>query len=134
MPTDGRPNRDGGWNWSQIATSSFHRRTVSLSRRSNRLKDSRHFVVSPPVQLAPSKVFANAAPLLEEERYASRAALAEDRCHPFPAHRARLRAGFAADDGPMNSFERQRIERPNQRFQRQESHCRGNTLKIPDST
>src|ERR1035438_5638772 len=74
------------------------------------LRDDGHLAVSTAIELPPGKVLPGTAPLLEEERDFRRAALTQDVLHPFLAHRPRLRTGFAANDHPMNTIERQGLE------------------------
>src|SRR3990167_7823988 len=70
-----------------------------------------HFVVGSPAEIPASPVLLDAAPLFEEERDTRLAALVEDRCRPLGLHRTRFRAGFSADDHPMDAAQLEEVER-----------------------
>src|SRR6266536_3521247 len=58
----------------------------------------RHLVVSSPTERAPGQIFANTAPLLEEERNILLSAFTEDFSNPLDFHRPCTETRFAADD------------------------------------
>src|SRR6266699_1881302 len=98
------------------------------------LQNEWHFVVGSSVKLASCEILSNTAPLLEEKRYASDAALTENGGHPFLVHRTCFRPRFSSDDGPVNSIERQCIKRTDQRLQRQKPYYCGNSLQVAHAT
>ena len=74
------------------------------------------FIIRAAMKLAPRRFFVVPAPLLEEESNVVSPADLVKTVHPFASHRSGPRAGFATNDGPMNSAEVYRTNFPNQGF------------------
>ena len=79
-----------------------------------------HLVPGSAFEGAPGSFLLDAAPLLEKERDSRPQALIADSGHPGRLERTRARAGFAADDDPIDAAQVQVLQWANQRLQRQE--------------
>ncbi len=80
----------------------------------------RHLIPGAAIEAATGFFLVDSAPLFEKEGDLGLHTLVANVRHPLRVERARTRAGFAADNSPMNSFQVQVMQRPKQRFQRQE--------------
>ena len=66
---------------------------------------SRHLVPCATLEYSSGFLFVYAAPLFEEEGDVGRETLIADVGRPFGFHRSCFRAGFAADDDPVDTIE-----------------------------
>src|SRR5437879_3107368 len=82
----------------------------------------RHLVVDEPVQFSPVPLLEQAAPLLEEERYADRSALIPDGADPIGVHGPGSVAALATHDHPADAGEVNRAEVLQQRLDGEEPH------------
>src|SRR4051794_23820788 len=97
---------------------------IPVSIRVDEVGDDGHFVPLLPVELAPARLRADAAPLLEEECNMVPTALFAKRANPLTVDGAVPGAGLAACDQPMNVRQVESRQRAEQWLRRDEPHPR----------
>jgi hypothetical protein len=85
-----------------------------------RLFAPRHLIVCPAIELSPRLIFANTAPLLEEECDSMHPALPTNRLNPVFIHRPSAEPGLPAHNDPIYLCQGQIFQRADQRFTGQE--------------
>src|SRR6516165_1958152 len=85
------------------------------------VEGNREFVPRLAVKRSTARFLVAAAPLFEEKRGVMFAAGGMDIIDPPAIHRPRLRAGLAADDGPVHSTEVRATHRRQKRLERDEA-------------
>ncbi len=107
------------------------RRAYQLQSQSQGLL--RHLIPGSPFELSSGFLLSCAAPLFEEKRNTRVQALVADFQNPRRVHGAGAGAGFAAHDNPIDAFEIQAGQRPQERFEGEKLDVCAGPAKVTDA-